>query len=76
MLAQCATAAFLFGAGDVLAQQAIEKAGSKHDVSWICIPLFLVPWKQSWKQVQGRWNFSRTVVLITRYFLGSLELCG
>ncbi|EIN04076.1 hypothetical protein PUNSTDRAFT_93149 [Punctularia strigosozonata HHB-11173 SS5] len=33
MLAQCGTAAFLFGAGDVLAQQAIEKKGKNHDLA-------------------------------------------
>lgn len=32
MVAQCGTAAFLFGAGDVLAQQAIEKKGRNHDI--------------------------------------------
>ncbi|KAK7037668.1 Protein required for ethanol metabolism [Paramarasmius palmivorus] len=31
MLAQCATAGFLFGAGDVIAQQAVEKRGKDHD---------------------------------------------
>lgn len=31
-LAQSATAAFLFGAGDVIAQQAIERQGKNHDV--------------------------------------------
>ncbi|KIJ64164.1 hypothetical protein HYDPIDRAFT_132794 [Hydnomerulius pinastri MD-312] len=31
MLAQSATAAFLFGAGDVIAQQAIERQGKNHD---------------------------------------------
>ncbi|KAG6807601.1 hypothetical protein H0H92_006959 [Tricholoma furcatifolium] len=31
MLASCGTAAFLFGAGDVIAQQAIEGKGKKHD---------------------------------------------
>lgn len=33
MVAQSATAAFLFGAGDVIAQQAIERQGKNHDVS-------------------------------------------
>jgi protein Mpv17 len=33
MIAQCATAAVLFGAGDVIAQQAVEKKGKQHDVS-------------------------------------------
>jgi hypothetical protein len=32
MVAQCATAAVLFGAGDVIAQQVIEKKGKEHDV--------------------------------------------
>ncbi|KII83865.1 hypothetical protein PLICRDRAFT_179905 [Plicaturopsis crispa FD-325 SS-3] len=31
MLAQCATAAVLFGAGDVIAQQAVERRGREHD---------------------------------------------
>lgn len=34
LLASCGTAAVLFGAGDVIAQQAVEKRGNKHDVSW------------------------------------------
>jgi len=31
MLAQCATGGFLFGAGDIIAQQFIEKQGREHD---------------------------------------------
>ncbi|KAF9073924.1 hypothetical protein BDP27DRAFT_1214925 [Rhodocollybia butyracea] len=31
MLTQCCTAAFLFGTGDVIAQQAVEGRGKKHD---------------------------------------------
>ncbi|KDQ49595.1 hypothetical protein JAAARDRAFT_638211 [Jaapia argillacea MUCL 33604] len=31
MLAQCATAAVLFGSGDIIAQQAFEKKGINHD---------------------------------------------
>lgn len=34
MIAQSATAAFLFGAGDIIAQQAIERQGNKHDVRY------------------------------------------
>lgn len=34
MLAQSATAAFLFGAGDIIAQQAIEHEGKNHDVRY------------------------------------------
>lgn len=42
MLAQCLTAGVLFGAGDVIAQQAIEKRGwTKHDVRLI---LVLIEW--------------------------------
>jgi hypothetical protein len=37
MVAQCTTAAVLFGTGDVIAQQAIEKKGSKHDVSAVIL---------------------------------------
>ncbi|KAK7450125.1 Protein required for ethanol metabolism [Stygiomarasmius scandens] len=33
MATQCATAAFLFGAGDVIAQQGVEKKGWEHDFS-------------------------------------------
>jgi hypothetical protein len=33
VFAQSATAAFLFGAGDVIAQQVIERQGKNHDVS-------------------------------------------
>jgi hypothetical protein len=32
MLTQCATAAVLFGTGDVVAQQIVEKKGKEHDV--------------------------------------------
>ncbi|RXW15711.1 hypothetical protein EST38_g10143 [Candolleomyces aberdarensis] len=32
MLVQCVTAAVMFGAGDVIAQQAVEGKGKKHDV--------------------------------------------
>ncbi|KAJ7260580.1 hypothetical protein C8J57DRAFT_1514513 [Mycena rebaudengoi] len=31
MIAQCSTAAFLFGAGDIIAQQAVERKGKEHD---------------------------------------------
>ena len=32
MYTQCLTAATLFGAGDVIAQQVVEKRGKEHDV--------------------------------------------
>jgi protein Mpv17 len=35
MLAQCSTALVLFGAGDIIAQQAIEKQGRNHDVNFL-----------------------------------------
>ncbi|KAJ8081848.1 Protein required for ethanol metabolism [Marasmius tenuissimus] len=31
MVTQCATAGFLFGAGDIIAQQAVERKGKDHD---------------------------------------------
>jgi hypothetical protein len=33
MMTQCITAAVLFGTGDIIAQQAVEGKGRKHDVS-------------------------------------------
>ncbi|KIY69563.1 hypothetical protein CYLTODRAFT_225662 [Cylindrobasidium torrendii FP15055 ss-10] len=33
LLTQCASAAVLFGSGDLIAQQVIEKKGSKHDLA-------------------------------------------
>lgn len=36
LLTQCATAAVLFGTGDVIAQQLVEKkGGSQHEVSFL-----------------------------------------
>jgi hypothetical protein len=32
MIAQCATSAVLFGAGDIIAQQAVERKQAQHDV--------------------------------------------
>jgi hypothetical protein len=32
MLAQCGTAGFLFGTGDIIAQQVFEEKGNNHDV--------------------------------------------
>jgi protein Mpv17 len=44
MVAQCGTAAVLFGSGDVIAQQMIEKKGLKgHDVRALFLPLFYHP---------------------------------
>ena len=41
MVAQCGTAAVLFGTGDLIAQQAIEKKGLKgHDVRSFSLILF------------------------------------
>lgn len=33
MVTQCVTAAVLFGVGDIVAQQAVERKGKRHDVS-------------------------------------------
>lgn len=35
MAAQCGTAALLFGAGDIIAQQAVERKGKEHDVGLV-----------------------------------------
>lgn len=43
MITQCITAAVLFGAGDIVAQQAIEGKGKEHDVSRCFIPPFCPP---------------------------------
>ena len=40
MITQCITAAVLFGAGDIVAQQAIEGKGKEHDVSCCFISPF------------------------------------
>lgn len=39
LITQCATAAVLFGTGDVIAQQLVEKKGDKHDVG-VCARVF------------------------------------
>jgi hypothetical protein len=41
MLAQCATAGFLFGFGDVIAQQLVEGRGKDHDVSYRAVSLLV-----------------------------------
>ena len=40
MVTQCATAFTLFGAGDILAQQAFEKKGGNHDVRVLTPPFY------------------------------------
>ena len=42
MRTQCITAAVLFGAGDILAQQAVEGKGKDHDVSKIQLGVLYV----------------------------------
>jgi hypothetical protein len=45
MVAQCGTAAVLFGSGDLIAQQMIEKKGLKgHDVRALVSPILFIPW--------------------------------
>ena len=43
MLAQCATGGFLFGFGDVIAQQLVEGRGRNHDVSNLTVSALLSP---------------------------------
>ena len=48
MIAQCGTAAVLFGSGDLIAQQAIEKKGLKgHDVRALLSPFLAILWRSS-----------------------------
>ena len=51
MLTQCGTATFLFGAGDVIAQQWIERKGRDHDVCTTCVfhGVFSMPCKAKWR---------------------------
>ncbi|KAJ7594280.1 hypothetical protein C8J56DRAFT_820797 [Mycena floridula] len=75
MVTQCCTAAFLFGAGDVIAQQAYENAGSKHDFKRTARLSFyggclFGPAMTIWYQFLNRIQFSTpTKSLIYRVYL-------
>ncbi|KAF8550121.1 hypothetical protein OG21DRAFT_1500010 [Imleria badia] len=75
MIAQSATAAFLFGAGDIIAQQAIERQGKKHDFMRTARltfygGAFFGPALTKWYQVLNRIKFaSPTKGVIYRVWL-------
>ncbi|KAF5309439.1 hypothetical protein D9619_012458 [Psilocybe cf. subviscida] len=75
MVAQCATAAVLFGAGDVVAQQIVEGRGSKHDFMRTARLTFyggaiFGPLMTKWYQLLNRIKFpSQTKAVIYRVWL-------
>ncbi|KIM37582.1 hypothetical protein M413DRAFT_448383 [Hebeloma cylindrosporum] len=75
MLTQCITAAVLFGAGDIVAQQAIEGKGKQHDFARTARLTFyggvlFGPCMTKWYQFLNRINFpSPTKALVYRVWL-------
>ncbi|KAH7882591.1 hypothetical protein F5I97DRAFT_277273 [Phlebopus sp. FC_14] len=75
ILAQSATAAFLFGAGDIIAQQAIERQGKNHDLMRTARLTFyggalFGPTLTKWYQLLNRIKFaSPTRAVIYRVWL-------
>ncbi|KAF9000092.1 hypothetical protein BDQ17DRAFT_1360096 [Cyathus striatus] len=80
MASQCATAGFLFGAGDVVAQQLIEKRGKEHDFLRTARLTFyggalFGPCMTKWYQFLNRLKFSSPrKALIYRVYLDQLLL--
>ncbi|KAH7924111.1 hypothetical protein BV22DRAFT_533909 [Leucogyrophana mollusca] len=80
VLAQSATAAFLFGAGDVIAQQAIERQGRNHDFMRTARltfygGAFFGPALTKWYQLLNRIKFpSPTKAVIYRVWLDQAVL--
>ncbi|KAF9446185.1 hypothetical protein P691DRAFT_804504 [Macrolepiota fuliginosa MF-IS2] len=75
LLTQCATAAILFGTGDVIAQQLVEKKGDQHDLArtlrlTVYGGLFFGPPMTLWYSLLNRLKFaSPTRGLIYRVWL-------
>ncbi|KAJ7099897.1 hypothetical protein B0H15DRAFT_817972 [Mycena belliarum] len=75
MLAQCATAAVLFGAGDIIAQQAVERRGKEHDFARTARLTFyggamFGPAMTKWYQLLNRIQFkSPTKAIVYRVWL-------
>ncbi|KAF7351453.1 hypothetical protein MSAN_01577400 [Mycena sanguinolenta] len=80
MLAQCGTAAVLFGAGDVIAQQAVERKGKEHDFARTARLTFyggavFGPAMTKWYQLLNRIQFkSPTKGVIYRVWLDQCVL--
>jgi len=80
MLAQCATGTFLFGMGDIIAQQVIERKGRDHDfirtarLSFYGGTLF-APFLTKWYQLLNRLQFKTPArALIWRVYLDQFLL--
>ncbi|KAJ2914847.1 hypothetical protein MD484_g5566, partial [Candolleomyces efflorescens] len=59
MLVQCITAAVMFGAGDVIAQQAVEGKGMKHDIyldQAVLTPAGVLFFYASMSTLEGKWE--------------------
>ncbi|KAL0958797.1 hypothetical protein HGRIS_014117 [Hohenbuehelia grisea] len=75
MLTQCCTAGFLFGAGDVLAQQGVERRGTSHDFARTARLTFyggciFGPLMTKWYQLLNRIKFATpTRAVIYRVWL-------
>ncbi|KAJ6583115.1 hypothetical protein DFH09DRAFT_1309350 [Mycena vulgaris] len=75
MLAQCGTAAVLFGAGDIIAQQAVERKGKEHDFARTARLTFyggamFGPAMTKWYQLLNRIQFkSPTKAVVYRVWL-------
>ncbi|KAJ7193011.1 hypothetical protein GGX14DRAFT_479201 [Mycena pura] len=80
MLAQCGTAAVLFGAGDIIAQQAVERKGKEHDFARTARLTFyggamFGPAMTKWYQLLNRIQFkSPTKGVIYRVWLDQCVL--
>ncbi|KAJ7018668.1 hypothetical protein C8F04DRAFT_365117 [Mycena alexandri] len=80
MLTQCATAATLFGAGDIIAQQAVERKGKNHDFARTARLTFyggamFGPAMTKWYQLLNRIQFkSPTKAIVYRVWLDQCVL--
>ncbi|KAJ7083226.1 hypothetical protein C8R44DRAFT_652312 [Mycena epipterygia] len=80
MLTQCATAAVLFGAGDIIAQQAVERKGKEHDFARTARLTFyggamFGPAMTKWYQLLNRIQFkSPTKAIVYRVWLDQCVL--
>ncbi|KAF9075636.1 hypothetical protein BDP27DRAFT_1042730 [Rhodocollybia butyracea] len=80
MITQCCTAAFLFGTGDIIAQQAIEGRGNKHDFQRTMRLTFyggflFGPAMTKWYQWLNNIKFSSpTKAVVSRVFLDQAVL--
>ncbi|KAJ7665878.1 hypothetical protein DFH06DRAFT_1185276 [Mycena polygramma] len=80
MLAQCGTAAVLFGAGDVIAQQAVERKGKAHDFARTARLTFyggamFGPAMTKWYQLLNRIQFKTpTKAIVYRVWLDQMVL--